>query len=175
MTRWVALLRGVNVGGITIRNAELAAVFRELGLVEVKTVLASGNVVFDADDDRGELKARIERALADRFAYEAWIVLVSQDDLARNAAAYPFPREDDERHPYLLFGSDVAVLDDLYASAVALASERDRIGRGDGVIYWSVARGGSTDTPVAKLIAQARYRPTTTNRNLRTVEKLLTA
>ena len=45
MTAWVALLRGVNVGGITIRNADLAALMRDdLGFDDVRTVLASGNV-----------------------------------------------------------------------------------------------------------------------------------
>ena len=63
MTRWVALLRGVNVGGITIRNADLSALFAELGYAEVRTVLASGNVSFDADaaaSARPTLNATIE-------------------------------------------------------------------------------------------------------------------
>ncbi|WP_258371005.1 DUF1697 domain-containing protein [Curtobacterium sp. MCBD17_021] len=42
MTRWVALLRGVNVNGITIRSAELVELFRALGHTDVRTVLASG-------------------------------------------------------------------------------------------------------------------------------------
>ncbi|MCH6229608.1 DUF1697 domain-containing protein [Microbacterium sp. CFH 31415] len=50
MTTWVALLRGVNVGGITIRSADLAEVFAELGFESVRTVLASGNVVFEAGE-----------------------------------------------------------------------------------------------------------------------------
>ncbi len=48
-SRWVALLRGVNVGGITVRSADLAQVFAELGFASVRTVLASGNVVFETD------------------------------------------------------------------------------------------------------------------------------
>ncbi len=48
MTAWVALLRGVNVGGITIRNADLARVFAGLGFDDVRTVLVSGNVVLAA-------------------------------------------------------------------------------------------------------------------------------
>ena len=48
MTQFVALLRGVNVGGITVKSAELRALFDELGFTDVRTVLASGNVAFDA-------------------------------------------------------------------------------------------------------------------------------
>ncbi|WP_349828637.1 DUF1697 domain-containing protein [Brevibacterium litoralis] len=171
MTRWVALLRGVNVGGVTVKSADLAALFRETGFAQVKTVLATGNVVFDSDRPATDLKPRIEQALADRFGYEAWIVLLTQEDLTRRAAAYPFPL-DDATQPYVLFGSDADVLDELFTAATALESEVDLIARGGGVVYWRVPKGRSTDTPVAKLVARARYRSTTTNRNLRTVEKI---
>jgi uncharacterized protein (DUF1697 family) len=67
MDRWVALLRGVNVNGITIRSAELAELFRGLGFDDVRTVLASGNVVFSADVPAEQLKTSIEQGLRDRF------------------------------------------------------------------------------------------------------------
>ncbi len=84
MTTWVALLRGVNVNGITIRSADLAALLRRLGFDDVKTVLASGNARFSTDVDvtgRAELKARIEAALREQFDYDAWIVLITLDEL----------------------------------------------------------------------------------------------
>lgn len=105
--RHVALLRGVNVNGITIRSAELQALFVELGFGAVRTVLASGNVLFDTDEtDTAALRQRIEQALRERFGYEAWIVLLAQATVARMAAGYPFERVDEERHPYIVFGSD---------------------------------------------------------------------
>lgn len=174
MTRWVALLRGVNVGGVAVRSADLAALFREQGFGQVKTVLATGNVVFDSNADPTTLKPLIEKALSERFGYDAWIVLVPQQDIARRASAYPFEL-DDARQPYILFGSDDAVLDELFDAAQALGSPEDRIARGDGVLYWSLPKGRSTDTPVAKLVAKAKYRSTTTNRNLRTVERIASA
>ncbi len=77
MTTWVALLRGVNVNGITIRSADLAALLRRLGFDDVKTVLASGNARFSTDVDvtgRAELKARgglYARLAALQFGLEA--------------------------------------------------------------------------------------------------------
>ncbi len=70
MTRLVALLRGINVGGIRIRMADLKKVFVGLGFENVRTVLASGNVLFDSEDDPATAKARIEAALTERFGYE---------------------------------------------------------------------------------------------------------
>ena len=63
MTVWIALLRGVNVGGVTIRSADLADLFRSLGFEGVRTVLASGNVRFETgggSSARAKLKSRIE-------------------------------------------------------------------------------------------------------------------
>ena len=175
MTRWVALLRGVNVAGITVRSADLARLFRDLGLEGVKTVLASGNVLFDSHLSQKELKPQIEAGLRDRFGYDAWIVLVRREELAAAATAYPFPREDETVQPYLLFASDPAVLDEL----IGLIGETDpaveAVARGDGVLYWRVRRGITTDSPVGKVLARPRYKSTTTNRNLRTVERLLEA
>lgn len=171
MTRWVALLRGVNVNGITIRSADLAALFRGLGYSNVRTVLASGNVVFDTDDAAGSLQATIEQALRDRFDYDAWIVLVRHDELAGVLDAFPFPSAED-RHDYVLFGSDDAALDGLF-DGLDLDGSVERVARGAGVVYWSCPKGSSTDTVFAKRAGAARFKRTTTTRNANTLRKLL--
>jgi uncharacterized protein (DUF1697 family) len=174
-TRHVALLRGVNVNGITIKSADLKALFVELGFGAVRTVLASGNVLFDtSESDCAALRTRIEQALRKRFGYDAWIVLLTQKTMAEMAASYPFERIDEERHPYIVFGSDAAMLDEIVEKAGTVDADVEQLKRGKGVLYWQCPRGESLDTPVAKLIAKTRYKSSTTTRNLRTVEKLLT-
>ncbi|MET0976007.1 MAG: DUF1697 domain-containing protein [Leifsonia sp.] len=174
MTRYVALLRGVNVNGITIRSADLAELFRTLGFTEVRTVLASGNVRFDADaTDGAGLKARIESALGERFGYEAWIVLVTEESLAAVVDAFPFDDGRDGWHPYVMFGSDDAVLAELLAARDGLDPVDDVIEPGSHVIYWHNRREVGVDSPFSKLAGKAKYRSTTTNRNLRTLRKLL--
>lgn len=174
MTRYIALLRGVNVGGITVKSAPLAAVFRDLGFTEVRTVLASGNVVFEtSSSSRAALKRRIEQALADAFGYDAWIVLTTVDHVREVVDAFPFDAEDPDRQPYAVFGSDESALDELAEAASDLDPAADPIARGDGVVYWNPVKGTTVDTPFAKLLAKARFKPLTTNRNLRTLEKLL--
>lgn len=175
-TRHVALLRGVNVNGIAIKSAELKALFAdELGFGAVRTVLASGNVLLDTDTtDATALRTRIEQALRMRFGYDAWIVLLTQKQVAAMAKGYPFERIDDERHPYIVFGSDAAMLDEVIEKAGKVDAAVEQLRRGKGVLYWQCPRGESLDTPVAKLLAKTRYRSSTTTRNLRTVEKLVT-
>jgi uncharacterized protein (DUF1697 family) len=176
---WVALLRGVNVGGITIRSAELAALFTDLGFGQVRTFLASGNVRFQADGARDELKGRIERALRDRFGYDAWIVLVTREALADAVAGFPFDATDASRQPYVVFCADddarAAVLDAASSADPPLDPDEDPVAPGPGVVYWAPEKGRSLDTPFAKAMARssASFRTSTTTRNLRTLQKIL--
>jgi uncharacterized protein (DUF1697 family) len=172
VTQYIALLRGVNVGKITVRSADLADLARGLRLEDVRTVLATGNLTFTSSATTSALKKRIEGGLRDRFGYDAWIVLTTTDHLADVIDAFPFP-ERDAYQPYVMFGSDGKVLDEIAAATADLADADERIERGDRVLYWECPKGSSTDTPFAKFIAKPKYKSTTTTRNLRTLRKLL--
>lgn len=171
--RAVVLLRGVNVNGVTVRSADLARVLAAAGFGDVRTVLASGNVVLDAaSEDPAAVAAAVERALRDGFGYQAWVVVVRPERLAEVAAGYPFARDDAAFHPYCVFASDAGQLAELAALAGPAGGE-DRLQLAGDVLYWRVPKGSSTDTPFAKLAAAARWKPVITTRNLRTVEKVL--
>lgn len=174
MVRYIALLRGVNVGGITVKSAALRELFESLGFDDVRTVLASGNVAFEADRaDAAALKREIESALSERFGYEAFIVLVTSARLRDVVDAFPFDASDASRQPWVIFGSEASALDELLETAGDTDPEVDPVERGDDVVYWNPVKGTTVGTPFAKVLGKARFKPTTTNRNLRTLEKLL--
>ena len=79
MTTYVALLRGINVGGKNrILMTDLAACFESAGYEDVRTYIQSGNVVFRAAaDDRPGPTSAIERKLVDAFDYDATVELLS--------------------------------------------------------------------------------------------------
>ena len=71
MTRFVALLRGINVGGTRkVPMAELRALAEELGFGGVATFIQSGNLVFAANGKESALEAKLERAIAEHFGFE---------------------------------------------------------------------------------------------------------
>lgn len=108
MTRYAAFLRGVNLGKRTVRSAELRAAFEALGFTDVKTLLASGNVLFDARPGK-TLKDKIEAGLKAQFGFEVGTVLRSADELAAMVAADPFGRAegDDAKLHVMLFDAPV--------------------------------------------------------------------
>ncbi|GAB3122245.1 DUF1697 domain-containing protein [Glaciibacter psychrotolerans] len=173
MTRYVALLRGVNVGGITMKMADVAALFTGLGLENVKTVLASGNVLFDSASTPPHLKPRIENALRERFGYEAWVHVLDIDTIHRIIKDFPFEAEREGWHPYVIFTLDHALATELLGWQGTLDANLESIRPGEGVIYWTVERGNTLGSVFAKETARAKHKATTTTRNLRTLRKLV--
>ncbi|MBB6099094.1 uncharacterized protein (DUF1697 family) [Deinobacterium chartae] len=175
MKSYVAFLRGINVGGINIKMADLKKAFEDLGLQRVKTVLASGNVLFESDgDDPAALKKRLEAKLSERFDYEAWVVLEELGRVRDIVDAYPFVADRDGWHAYVLLASSAASLEELARVRDELDPGVERVAPGDGVLYWEVVRSRSTESAFGKLSSKARYKSTTTVRNLKTLRKLLT-
>ncbi|PZG00833.1 DUF1697 domain-containing protein [Micromonospora deserti] len=97
MGRWVALLRGVNVGGAKVAMADLRRLVAGLGHDDVSTYLRSGNVVFGSTvRDAEELARGIERAIADELGLTVPVLVRSSRELAAVAGGNPYAdREDD--------------------------------------------------------------------------------
>ena len=105
MNSYAVFLRGINVGGINIKMADLKDALKSSGFADVKTLLASGNVLFDAD----AVDARaIETALEKQFGFEIGPVLRSQAQLRDLVALDPFAGrvEDDKTKLYVTFVDD---------------------------------------------------------------------
>ncbi|CAN5271613.1 DUF1697 domain-containing protein [soil metagenome] len=90
--RWAALLKGVNVGGNRkLPMADLRHFLADLGYGDVKTLLASGNAVFDAyENDAAVLEAKLERAAKATLGLDTAWLLRSHADLAAIVSANPF-------------------------------------------------------------------------------------
>ena len=128
MTRYAAFLRGVNLGKRTVKSAELKAAFEALGFENVKTLLASGNVLFDAATDK-DLKARIETGLKAQFGFEVGTVLRSLDDLAAMVKSDPFKRQEGEDAKLHVMLFDVPVPATLAPKGIAGDFDVAKVGR----------------------------------------------
>ncbi len=131
MTTWVAFLRGINLGKRQMKMAELKACCEQMGLTNVKTIVASGNVRFETTKDI-KLKERLEAALEETFAYPVKVILRSGAEIEAMIASEPFaavdPKADVALHVLL---SDAPIkprpkLDDVLPAHVELARLDDR-------------------------------------------------
>jgi len=171
MNSYAVFLRGINVGGINIKMADLKAALEAAGFAGVRTLLASGNVVLASDLDAAAVKARCEKCLRDSFGYEAWVVVLTAARVAELVAACPYPEDNKSTHTYITLGSDKARLDELDAAGAALEnSEQQRLG--PEALAWLAPAGGTLDSPFSKISAKPKYKASTTTRNLRTMIKV---
>src|SRR5215470_1859286 len=95
MTTYAAFLRGVNVGGVNLKMAEVAAALTDTGFTNVRTILASGNVLLKSAANAASVRKKAEAALRERFAYDAWVLVYDIDTVRAIDGAYPFEREVD--------------------------------------------------------------------------------
>ena len=167
MARTVLLLRGVNVGGVTVRSADLREVLGEAGLGEVRTVLASGNAIVDARSVAAAVRTA-EAALEERYGRRIRVHGMTLDALRAVVDAYPFV-EDDAHTPYVVFPLEPGVLE-----RIAETETDEELALAGGVLHWSNAKGHTIDSPVGVALTRVGKDATTT-RNLRTLRRIVDA
>ncbi|MBS4727089.1 DUF1697 domain-containing protein [Mycobacterium sp. SM1] len=172
MNRYAAFLRGVNAGGVNLKMAEVSTALADAGFAKVRTVLASGNVLLESGLPAATVRATAEAALRAWFGYDAWVLVYDIDTVRSIVDGYPFEPELDGYQSYVTLVTDAAVLDELAALA-AHAGPDEKIGRGEGVIYWQVPKGSTLDSVIGKTMGKRRYKSSTTTRNLRTLATVL--
>jgi uncharacterized protein (DUF1697 family) len=170
MTTYAAFLRGVNVGGVNLKMADVARALEDAGFSKVRTILASGNVLLDSRAKVATVRKQAETALRDEFGYDAWVLAYDLDTVRAIVDNYPYEPEVPDHHSYVTFVSDPDILTEL---AALEPGPGERITPGDGVIYWQVPRKRTLDSAMGKTMGKKRYKSSTTTRNLRTLGKVL--
>jgi len=174
MERYVAFLRGMNLGGRRIKNEELRRQFEEIGFGEVATFRASGNVIFAAPKREAESKlaTRVEAELGERLGYEVPVFLRSDEEVAAMAAQKPFDRKAVEKSKGKL---QISLLKKKPGSAakkkvLALATDEDLLALEGRELYW-LPSGGLLESDL-DLKAIEKLLGADTRRTMGTIEQL---
>lgn len=174
--RYVALLRGINVGGSNIvKMAALKAVFEALGYGDVRTYIQSGNVLFTAPTKQKAqaLVSTIEHALTKQFRYASRIVVVSAAELAQAVKQAPkgFGNEPKKyRYDVLFVKTPLSAKKAL--AELPLNPEVDSATAGKHAIYFKRLIAKATQSKLSRVVALPLYQNLTI-RNWNTTTKLL--
>jgi len=172
MPTYVALLRGVNVGGNTLKMDRLRAVCAELGLKNVRTYVQSGNMVFAAQKSASHWARVLERSLVGESRLTVSVMVRSAADMARVVAGNPFVDEKGIDHARLAvtFLDRVPAKSALHALA-ALPSVPDRFVHAGAEIYLHCP-GGFAATKLTNNAFEKLLSVRATSRNWNTVNRL---
>jgi uncharacterized protein (DUF1697 family) len=175
MTRYVALLRGINVGGRNlIKMSALKACFEKHGYEDVVTYIQSGNVLFSSSESAGaKLTRRIEKLLATTFTYQASVVLRSRKQMQNIVEGAPagFGTQPAKYRYDVIFLKE-PLLASTAVKNVPLKPGVDQAHAGKGVLYFSRLVSKASQSRLSKIVSLPIYQNMTI-RNWNTTTKLL--
>ncbi len=170
--KYCAFLRGVNVKGTNMKMSEVCEVFRNAGMQDVISVLASGNIIFCSDKDVEDLKVILEKAMSEHFNYEAFLFVKSKEEIEIFWNSNPFDKNED-LHVYTFIGNkDIEnVLMKEFEIASKTGNEEAKISNGN--FYWQVPKGNTLDSTFGKILGKKNLKDQMTSRNINTFDKIL--
>ena len=174
MPRFAALLRAINVGGRTVKMTELCTLFEQARLTNVRSVIASGNVLFESRaTDAAALEKRIESALRKGLGYDVGTFLRTPVELDAVVAHDPFDRADPvlDSHTVHVIFTRSTISPSSAARIVALATDYDEFHVFGREVFWRT-RGRSSDSPIKPGAFARAFDASGTARNITTVRKL---
>ena len=165
MTRYVALLRGVNlVGKSSLKMADLKAIAGDLGLMGARTYVASGNLIFASDKPEEKLRTLLEENLQNHLGKQVRVILRTADEMDEVVKANPFSDEPGNR--VQAFFMDEPPPGNLL-STVRNKGDDERIATGPREVFVAYGERGIGKSRLRIPVAEAG-----TARNMNTVAKL---
>ncbi len=171
--QYIILLRGINVGGRNLKMDELKSCFEKNGYSNVQTILQTGNIIVTSKEKNSEsLTKKAETMLEKNFHYPAKVIAITPEHLKQILEANPFQDAHPDFHRYVVFlkdGFEKSIIKDFKTES----GSNEKIKQGDGVIYWTVPKGSTLDSPFGKYLAKISAKEFQTTRNVNTLEKIL--
>ena len=177
MKRYIAFLRGINVGGKNkIQMSCLKASFEEMGLTEVKTWLNSGNVIFSRDrNDEEDFSGRLEAMINERFNLDIPFFVISKEELEDILNNAPDWWGDDNKETYdnLIFIMPPTTPVEVCREIGKPKEEFEKIKSYRNALFWSFNRKNYQKTNWWSKTASANISGKLTIRTANTVRKVI--
>ena len=174
MTRYIALLRGINVGGKNmIDMKQLKAAFAEAGFCDVRTYINSGNVLFSSSMESARVLAASKKLISEQFKLDIPVVILTSEELSDLLDHAPewWGREPDTRHN-AMFVIAPATAEDICAEVGEIKAQYEKCAYYGRLIFWSAPIKTFSRTRWGKVSSLAAYQKITV-RNSNTAYKLL--
>lgn len=171
--KYVAFLRGINVGGKTIIKMELLReVFSSLGFENVKTYIQSGNVMFETRKTGDEkLAAKIEAAIEQEF-FKTPVMVRSIEEIRDSVESNPFAGEEFEDKLFHLIFLSEKLSDENAEMLLSNNSKNEKFAVRNREVY-CLLRDGFSNSLLGKKYIDNKLKTPATARNWRTMKKLL--
>lgn len=167
---YCAFLRAINVNGSRIKMQALVQAFEAEHVLNVKAVLASGNLLFLSSLPREELKSYLENRLKENFDFQTEVFLYTKEEIDSLLESNPL-ESNDQLHTYMVLSEESGewLLEQVQDPAL-LEGETLQVSRNQ--LYWQVPKNSTVDSKVSKGLAKRAIKTLVTTRNRSTIEKI---
>lgn len=174
MQRYIAFLRGINLGKRRVKMEQLAALFTELGYKDTATFIASGNVLFTTKKTKAsELESKIAAHLQASLGYEVDTFVRTTDEVAAISRSRVFPEEGNDGITVHVGFLQQKLPTEVAEKLAAMRTAEDEFRVIDREYYW-LCRVRTSDSKIWILPAMRQLRlPTATMRNMTSIRKLV--
>jgi uncharacterized protein (DUF1697 family) len=173
MSKCIAFLRAINVGGHNVKMDTLRQLFESLGFSNVETFIASGNVIFETKEGNTKaIEKEIEICLREALGYEVTTFIRTDVELAEIAKYHPFPQSQLDVAAALNIGFLADPLDDAgKQKLMSLRTEIDDFHVHRREIYW-LCKKKQSESKISNVAIEKALGVKTTLRGVNTVKKL---
>ena len=174
MTRYIALLRGINVGGKNkIAMVDLKVAFEKRGFQNVATYINSGNVIFDSDLEKTDVRNTCEKLILEDFGLDITTYVISASELTEALRFSPswWNNAPHTRHD-VFFVIPPMTATKLCAHVGEIKKEYEKLAHYGELIFWSTSMDVFSKTRWSKISQDKEAYSTITVRNANTVLKL---
>ena len=174
MPKYFAFLRAINVGGHNVKMEQLRSIFESLGLTNVETFIASGNVIFDSKArNANTLQNVIEERLHSMLGYEVATFLRTSTELAEISRYKPFTDSVVKFAARINIGFvDGLVSDVVRKSLMALSTEIDQFNVHAREVYW-LSRVMQSESTFSNAVLERILKAKATLRGMNTITRLV--
>jgi len=173
MNRFVAFLRGINVGKHVVVKEQLTEIFMALGFQNVSTFRQSGNVIFEANDSvSDEIKTKIENKLYEALGYRVVVFVRTLPQLKSIIALNPFKGQIAEGASYLVTFLPSMPRTLRLQLPITIPNSHARILVKDGSEVYSITHGGG-EGALPNAFLELRLKMKTTTRNMNTIKGIV--
>jgi uncharacterized protein (DUF1697 family) len=171
MSKYIAFLRAINVGGHTVKMDVLRQLFESLGFANVETFIASGNVIFEAKAGNTKtLEKKIETCLHEALGYEVATFIRTDAEVAEIAKHKPFPQLDEAAALNVGFLAD-PLSDVATQKLMSLRTDIDDFHFHGREIYW-LCKKKQSESKISNVVIEKVLGVKSTLRGVNTVKKL---
>ncbi|MFY0630110.1 MAG: DUF1697 domain-containing protein [Flavobacteriaceae bacterium] len=168
MTRYIVLLRGINVSGKNkLPMQELRDLLNDLGYQNVQTYIQSGNVILDADETKTVVCQKIKEGIVDTFGYDVPVLARTISEWENVIAKYPFPTENPKIVAFVFLNQKT---NETKIEAKGINDDEYQI---DNDMVYIYCPTGFANTKLSNNLFERKLKVTATTRNYNTTIKLL--